>query len=170
MPQTYYPGAYHSTVDFHAKVHDTSLTYMPLGKTVASTMEAEQKAIVELFEPYGRMNATLGYESLDPTTNPARSNGIGFAYIYPPVEVFQKGQIQLWKVTDNGVDSHPVHLHLNNAQIINRVGWDGVIKPPEPDERGWKATIRMNPLEAIFIAQKADLPTIPFRSRTAYGR
>ena len=54
------------------------------------------------------------------------------------------------------------HIHLNNAQIINRVGWDGTIKPPEPYERGWKETIRMNPLEAIFIAQKADLPVPPF--------
>ncbi len=98
----------------------------------------------------------------DPTTNPATSNGVGFAYIDPPAEIFQRGQVQLWKITHNGVDTHPIHFHLNNAQIINRVGWDGVIKPPEPYERGWKETIRMNPLEVIFIAQKADLPTTPF--------
>ena len=109
------------------------------------------------------MNATLGYEIFDPTANPARSNGIGFAYIDPPVEVFQRGQVQLWKITHNGVDTHPIHIHLNNAQIINRVGWDGVIKPPEPYERGWKETIRMNPLESIFIAQKADLPVASLR-------
>ena len=162
VPQTYYPGAYHSDVDYHGRINDTSLTYLPLGSTIPRTLVAEQKAIVELFEQYGRMNATLGYEIFDPTANPARSNGIGFAYIDPPVEVFQRGQIQLWKITHNGVDSHPIHIHLNNAQIINRIGWDGVIKPPEPFERGWKETIRMNPLEAIFIAQKADLPTVPF--------
>jgi FtsP/CotA-like multicopper oxidase with cupredoxin domain len=162
VPQTYYPLAYHSTVDYHGHINDTSLTYTPLGTTGKRTLQAEQKAIVELFEQYGRMNATLGYEIFDPTTNPARSNGIGFAYMDPPVEIFQRGQIQLWKITHNGVDSHPIHIHLNNAQIINRVGWDGVIKPPEPYERGWKETIRMNPLEAIFIAQKADLPTVPF--------
>jgi FtsP/CotA-like multicopper oxidase with cupredoxin domain len=162
VPQTYYPPAYASAVDQHCRINDTSLTYLPLGKTVPNTLAAEQKAIVELFEPYGRMNATLGYEIFDPTANPARSNGIGFAYIDPAVEVFQRGQIQLWKITHNGVDTHPIHIHLNNAQIINRVGWDGMIKPPEPYERGWKETIRMNPLESIFIAQKADLPTTPF--------
>ncbi|MEW6660490.1 MAG: multicopper oxidase domain-containing protein [Thermodesulfobacteriota bacterium] len=162
VPQTYYPGAYSSPVDYHAHINDTSLTYLPLGTTLPKTLEAGQKAIVELFEPYGRMNATLGYEIFDPTANPARSNGIGFTYIDPPVEKFFRGEIQLWKITHNGVDTHPVHLHLNNAQIINRVGWDGVIKPPEPYERGWKETIRMNPLESIFIAQKADLPTLPF--------
>jgi FtsP/CotA-like multicopper oxidase with cupredoxin domain len=162
VPQTYYPGAYHAAVDSHGHINDTSLTYTPVGGLAPNTLQAEQKAIVELFEPYGRMNATLGYEIFDPTANPARSNGIGFAYTDPPVEIFQRGQIQLWKITHNGVDTHPIHIHLNNAQIINRVGWDGVIKPPEPYERGWKETIRMNPLESIFIAQKADLPTTPF--------
>ena len=162
VPQPYYPPAYASPVPQHCRINDTSLTYKGLGLAGTHTLQAEQKAIVELFEPYGRMNATLGYEIFDPTANPARSNGIGFAYIDPPVEVFQRGQIQLWKITHNGVDTHPVHIHLNNAQIINRVGWDGVIKPPEPYERGWKETIRMNPLESIFIAQKADLPVTPF--------
>lgn len=121
VPQTYYPGAYHAIVDYHAKINDTSLTYLPLSSTIPRTLQAEPKAIVELFEQYGRMSASLGQEISDPTTNPARSNGIGFAYIDPPVEVFQRGQIQLWKITHNGVDSHPVNLHLNNAQIINRV-------------------------------------------------
>jgi len=162
VPQTYYPGAYASAVDQHCRINDTSMTYKPVGGIGFKTLNAEQKAIVELFEPYGRMNATLGYEIFDPTANPARSNGVGFAYIDPPEEVFRSGETQIWKLTHNGVDTHPVHFHLVNVQIINRVGWDGVIKPPEPNERGWKETIRMNPLEAIFIAQKADLPTTPF--------
>jgi FtsP/CotA-like multicopper oxidase with cupredoxin domain len=163
VPQTYYPGAYHSNVDYHAKINDTSLTYIPVGKTAATVLQAGQKAITEIFEQYGRLQARLGYEIFDPTANPARSNGVGFAYIDPPAEKFFRGEVQLWKITHNGVDTHPIHIHLNNAQIINRVGWDGVIKPPEPYERGWKETIRMNPLESIFIAQKADLPTLPFR-------
>jgi FtsP/CotA-like multicopper oxidase with cupredoxin domain len=162
VPQTYYPGPYHSPVDYHAKINDTSLTYIPVGKTNATTLEAGQKAITEIFETYGRLQARLGYEFFDPTANPARANGVGFAYIDPPAEKFFRGEVQLWKITHNGVDTHPIHIHLNNAQIINRVGWDGVIKPPEPFERGWKETIRMNPLESIFIAQKADLPTLPF--------
>ena len=122
----------------------------------------EQKAITEVFDPYGRLSARLGYEFFDPTTNPPTTNGVGFAYIDPPAEIFTRGQVQIWKITHNGVDTHPIHIHLNNAQIINRIGWDGVIKQPEPYERGWKETIRMNPLEIIFIAQKADLPTTPF--------
>ena len=138
------------------------MTYTPVGGGAQKTMNLEQKAITEVFDQYGRLSARLGYEFFDPTTNPPTTNGVGFAYIDPPAEIFTRGQVQLWKITHNGVDTHPIHIHLNNAQIINRIGWDGVIKPPEPYERGWKETIRMNPLEIIFIAQKADLPTTPF--------
>ncbi len=162
VPQSYFPGAYHNSVNQTATINATSLTYTPVGGGPQKTLQCEQKAITEVFDQYGRLSARLGYETFDPTANPATSNGVGFAYIDPPAEIFTRGQVQLWKITHNGVDTHPVHIHLNNAQIINRVGWDGTIKPPEPYERGWKETIRMNPLEVIFIAQKADLPTTPF--------
>lgn len=162
VPQSYYPGAYNNPTDQHMTINATSLTYTPVGGG-QKTLHVKQKAITEVFDVYGRLSARLGYEFFDPTTNPARTTGVGFAYIDPPAEVFTRGQVQIWKITHNGVDTHPVHIHLNNAQIINRVGWDGVIKPPEPYERGWKETIRMNPLEVIYIAQKADLPTLPFK-------
>ena len=171
VPQTYYPGAYHSAVDQLWQINATSLTYIPFGAigSETRTLQLEQKAIVEVFDQYGRLSAKLGYETFDPTANPATSNGVGFTYIDPPVEIFRRGQVQIWKITHNGVDTHPIHIHLNNAQIINRVGWDGTIKPPEPYERGWKETIRMNPLEVIFIAQKADCLRFPSQSRTASG-
>jgi FtsP/CotA-like multicopper oxidase with cupredoxin domain len=167
VPQTYYPPPYQTATDQHARINNTALTYTPVGSTVPKTLTAQQKAIVELFEPYGRMNATLGYEFFEPNANPARSNGVGFAYIDPPDEIFRTGETQIWKITHNGVDTHAIHFHLVNVQLINRVGWDGVIKPPEPNERGWKETIRMNPLESIYVAMKADLPKVPFSVPTS---
>ena len=70
---------------------------------------------------------------------------------------------QIWKITHNGVDTHPVHFHLFNVQVINRVGWDGPIRPPDPNELGWKETVRMNPLEDVIVALR---PTsqVPFGS------
>ena len=38
---------------------------------------------------------------------------------------------QIWKITHNGVDTHPIHFHLYNVQILNRVTWDNIIIPPE---------------------------------------
>ena len=59
---------------------------------------------------------------------------------------------QIWKFTHNGVDTHVMHFHLFNVQVVNRVGWDGAIKPLEPNEIGWKESVRMNPLEDIIVA------------------
>jgi hypothetical protein len=87
------------------------------------------------------------------------------AYIDAPVErldAIKDGETQIWKVTHNGVDGHPVHFHMVNVQVINRVAWDGQIRPPEPNEVGWKETLRMNPLEDVYVAVRAAHPVVPF--------
>jgi FtsP/CotA-like multicopper oxidase with cupredoxin domain len=122
------------------------------------------KAIQELFDPiYGRMNATLAVELPFSTSTVATT--IPLAYVDVPVErldAIKEGETQIWKVTHNGVDGHPVHFHLVNVQVINRVGWDGTIKPPDANEVGWKETLRMNPLEDVYVAVKAKRPVTPF--------
>ena len=109
------------------------------------------KTIQELFTlDYGRMNATLGVEL--PFTNFLIQTTIPYGYIDPPTELFKDGDTQLWKITHNGVDTHFIHFHLFTVQVVNRVGWDGAIKPPDPNELSWKDTVRMNPLEDILVA------------------
>ncbi|AXS81036.1 fibronectin type III domain-containing protein [Dechloromonas sp. HYN0024] len=118
------------------------------------------KAIQELFDKYGRMNATLGAEL--PATTALTQTTIPLGYIDPVTETLPAGETQIWKITHNGVDAHPVHFHLLNVQVINRVGWDGTLKEPEDGERGWKETVKMNPLEDIIVAVKAArLPPLP---------
>ncbi len=124
------------------------------------TVPMQPKAIQELWDPYGRMNATLGVEL--PFTNNNIQTTIPLGYIDPTTEIVPEGQTQLWKITHNGVDTHPVHVHLYNMQIINRVGWDGAIRPPEDNELGWKETVRMNPLEDIIVALQPRTMTLPF--------
>ena len=119
------------------------------------------KAIQELFTlDYGRMNATLGVEL--PFTNFLVQTTIPYGYIDPPTELLQNGQIQIWKITHNGVDTHFIHFHLYDVQVINRVGWDGMIKPPDVNEVGWKDTVRMNPLEDIIVALRPMSQTLPW--------
>ena len=121
----------------------------------------QPKAIQELWDSYGRMNATLGVE-LPFTTNVIQTT-IPLGYIDPPTEIVPSGQNQLWKITHNGVDTHPVHFHLYNVQVINRVGWDGAIRIPDPNELGWKETVRMSPLEDIVVALQPKHQTgLPF--------
>ena len=122
-------------------------------------IQMQPKAIQELFElDYGRMNATLGVEL--PFTNFNTQTTIPLGYLDPATEIMTNSDAatpvgtagdgtQIWKITHNGVDTHAIHFHLFNVQLINRVGWDGAIRPPDPNELGWKETVRMNPLDAV---------------------
>ncbi|MDP4302523.1 cupredoxin domain-containing protein [Leptothrix discophora] len=134
---------------------DTYLNGLPTGSNLVKT-----KAIHELFEPtFGRMNAILAVEI--PFTSALTQTTIPLAMIDPPTEEFSDGETQIWKITHNGVDTHPVHFHLLNVQLINRVGWDGWISPPTAAEVGWKETIKMNPLEDVVVAVRAKRPPLP---------
>jgi FtsP/CotA-like multicopper oxidase with cupredoxin domain len=145
------------TTDNYARIQNTQ------GMTIGNGtfVDMKPKAIHELFEvDYGKMNSILASEL--PQTNYNNQTTIPLAYVDPPSEFVAPDQVQLWKVTHNGVDSHAVHFHLFDVQLINRVGWDGAIRPPDPNELGWKETVRMNPLEDAIVALRPVLPPTPF--------
>jgi FtsP/CotA-like multicopper oxidase with cupredoxin domain len=132
------------------------------------------KAIQELFEmDYGRMNATLGVEL--PFTNARNQTTLPLGFAEPTSEFLKPtkwGDTQIgtardgtaiWKLTHNGVDTHVIHFHLYNVQLINRVGWDGAIRPPDDNELGWKESVRMNPLEDAIVAMRPVTPDLPFK-------
>ncbi|MGY0197256.1 fibronectin type III domain-containing protein [Leptothrix sp. BB-4] len=124
------------------------------------------KAIQELFDPtYGRLNATFGVEI--PYTSALTQTTIPLGYVDPVTEEFADGETQIWKITHNGVDTHPIHFHLLNVQLVNRVGWDNFVTPPEANELGWKEVIKMSPLEDVIVAVRAKKPTI--RTASADG-
>ena len=60
------------------------------------------------------------------------------------------------------MDTHPIHFHLYDVQVLNRVTWDNIIIPPEPTELGWKDTVRVSPLEDTIVALRPIIPTVPF--------
>jgi hypothetical protein len=45
------------------------------------------------------------------------------------------------------------------VQLLNRVGWDGIIRKPDANELGWKDTVRVSPLEDTIVALR---PVVPF--------
>lgn len=151
-------------------IQDNSATFNVPGTTTNVTMPITPKAIAEEFEQiYGRMNATLGVEL--PNTNFQNQTTIMLGYVDPTTEnmtdsiapIGQTGDgTQIWKITHNGVDTHAIHFHLFDVQLINRVGWDGSIRMPDENERGWKDTVRMNPLEDCIVALRPVAPKLPF--------
>lgn len=182
IPEAAYGTGYGATfTDNYVKLPDNSVVFSPpAGSTLpvftppagsplppgsctdgTCTFPTVPKAIQELFElNYGRMNATLGVEL--PFTNANTQTTIPLGYIDPLTEIINNGDTQFWKITHNGVDTHFIHFHLFNVQLINRIGWDGTVKPPDPNELGWKDTVRMNPLEITVVALKPLIPSVPF--------
>ena len=161
VPEPTYPVASggNSPTATYARIQDNTITYTPVGG-VQTTYTFDQKAIQELFTlDYGRMNATLGVEL--PFTNFLTQTTIPYGYVDWPTEIMRDGQTQIWKITHNGVDTHFIHFHLFNVQVINRIGWDGAVKPPDPNELGWKDTVRMNPLEDIAFAMQPIKQNLP---------
>ncbi len=158
------------------KIQDTTHSFTPYGSTTAALVQMHPMSLIEDFtSDYGRMNALIGNEI--PNTNIQNQTSIPQTYKDPPVELLQvsdtkdvqvtpQGTLadgtQLWKFTHNGVDTHVIHVHMFTAQLVNRVGWDGAIRGPEPNELGFKDTFRMNPLEDIILAIRPIQLNLPF--------
>jgi FtsP/CotA-like multicopper oxidase with cupredoxin domain len=176
IPQSGYNSAYNANFqDKYIRQFEDQVTFTTIdGRTV--TIPIQSKAIQdEMGEAYdvdfGRMSSMLGLEL---PGAPAGGRGfILYPFISPPVDLFKEsltgskiGELddgtQIWRITHNGVDTHAIHVHLFNAQLINRVAWDGAIIPPDPNELGWKETFRVNPLEHTIIAFRPVKPNLPF--------
>ncbi len=165
--------AYGAASNTYVRIQDTSVNFTPTNPAGPNTtVPLQPKAIQELFElNYGRMNATLGVEL--PFTNGNNQTTVPLGYAEPTTEIMSPSDVgtpvgslgdgtQIWKITHNGVDTHAIHFHLFNVQLINRVGWDGAIRAPDANELGWKETVRMNPLEDAIVALRPVTPELPF--------
>jgi FtsP/CotA-like multicopper oxidase with cupredoxin domain len=129
------------------------------------------------FDEYGRMQATLGVEVVPAT--PGLQNVVLYPFVNPVTEIIDVSGLpvanvkvepissatdgtQIWKITHNGVDTHPIHFHAYDVQVLNRVTWDNIIIPPETTELGWKDTVRISPLEDTIVALRPVIPWLPF--------
>ncbi|MFB3817806.1 MAG: multicopper oxidase domain-containing protein [Candidatus Methylomirabilales bacterium] len=162
------------------QIYDTSLTFDTLaGNTLTIPLRPKmiQDEMGEAFEhEYGRMSGFLGVET--PNAQAGLQNMILYPYVSPPTEVIDGVELpagvdlqpiasaddgtQIWKITHNGVDTHPIHFHLYDVQLLNRVGWDGIVRKPDANELGWKDTVRISPLEDTIVALRPLIPQVPF--------
>lgn len=120
----------------------------------------------ETFDSYGRLEQRLG------TTTPGLvSKGFGLEYMAPPTEVVTNNATEVWRVFNLTGDTHPIHFHLVNVQILSRQPFQlisgrftptGVARGPEPNELGWKETVQMHPMEVISVIMQFALPAVPF--------
>ena len=139
---------------------------VPLGvTTLPPGVPVRQLTLNETFDGYGRLAQLLG-------TNVAVAGGFGRAYMDATTESVAAGSTEVWQIANLTADTHPIHFHLVNAQIISRQAFGGnytgtpnlMGAPVAPAlyERGWKETVRMNPGEVTTVIMKFNLPATPF--------
>jgi spore coat protein A, manganese oxidase len=134
---------------------------------------------------YGRLIQFLG------TTVVTGVDEWGTPIFYQPFmagrgEVVIPGATEIWEIYNLTGDTHPIHFHLINCQILSRQTFDDagylaagaaaptgtqvdptpfladLPEPPDPNESGWKETVRMNPHTVTRVIAKFDLPKLPW--------
>jgi len=123
----------------------------------------------EDFDDYGRLIQTMGTFTSESLNN----QGIptwGLPYESTPTETPAAGAIEVWQIMNLTGDTHPIHFHLVNVQLIQRQpfegnpnswSYSGPPMPPDADEIGWKDTVRMNPGEIATVIMQFNLPELP---------
>lgn len=175
VPTSKYNSAYNKSfpTDAFVRIQDNSMTFKTLNDltlNIPLEPKAIQDEMSEAFDDYGRMEGKLGLEL--PFTQAGRQTFVLQKYQDPTTEgvkaeltamspVVGDGT-QIWKITHNGVDTHPIHFHAFDVQLINRVGWDGIIREPDPNELGWKETVKVSPLEDTIVALRPIVAKQPF--------
>ncbi len=161
---------------------DQTFQFQTIDNKKVSNVKLESKAMhdemgASFDATYGRMNSNLGMQIPIPTTNNA--NMIIYNYSDKPSEIITDSPAgavqvsstllqtladgtQIWNLSHNGVDTHPIHFHIFDVQLINRLGWDGRVARPDLNELGWKDTVRISPLEDTIVALRPVSPKLPF--------
>jgi spore coat protein A, manganese oxidase len=101
-----------------------------------------------------------------------------------PTETPRVGTVEDWVYVNLTGDTHPMHTHLVTSQVIGRTPFDadayqaaygslfgvpggidptpfatGPMEPPDPTERGFKDTVKVNPGYFTTVRARYDLPT-----------
>lgn len=144
----------------------TSLTQIT-ALTPTAGVPARELVLYEAQDSLGRLMPMLGTVAGGPR-----------AWDDPVTERPKVGTTEIWSILNTTGDAHPVHLHQVQFQILDRQPvtvaglptdpkvirpWSitvtpaGPAVPPDPNEAGWKDTVRANPGEVTRVIAKFDL-------------
>ncbi len=149
----------------------------------------------EYFDESGRLIQLLGNTTDLSGTAPDGTRLYGQPYFDPNTLMSSDYQsprpntVEVWRIFNTTGDTHPMHFHLVNVQILARQAYNADLfdttgqlefgnwpadlttgraaspRPPDPNELGWKETVRMNPGEVITVAMRFGLPPDPIVDR-----
>jgi len=159
-----------------------SITTAPLPIPTRKGIVVRQLTLNEAVDAYNRLIQMLGTNIKTP------AGDFGRPYYDPkdpegsiPTEVSTNNAVEVWQIANLTGDTHPIHFHLSNVQILSRQGFDpitygattaigaaatptglGTARGPEATELGWKETVKMHPGEITTVIMKLALPAVPF--------
>src|SRR6185369_1405608 len=91
--------------------------------TPSTQSPAKAKTLDEGYDSHGRLMQMLGSPEIS-------------GYLSTPVDIASQGETQMWEIYNLTGDTHPMHLHLVNVQMLKHEAWafeDGhPVKPLRP--------------------------------------
>lgn len=149
---------------------DPSVPAFPFHGTVTRHL-----TLNEDFDEYGRLVQTVGTFASKSTNNQGLPTW-GLSYLDGATETPAAGATEVWQIFNLTADTHPMHFHLVNVQLIQRQKFEGnpssyklsgAPMRPDTNEVGWKETVRCNPGEVTTVIMKFDLPKLPTAEMTS---
>ncbi len=129
----------------------------------------------EAFDAYGRLIQMLGTDVAPVPPVGKATPAFGRAYdALPLTENVAAGSTEVWEIVNLTADTHPMHFHLVNVQVLSRQAfsvkqyaggipnYQGQLIAPDANELGWRETVRMNPGQVTRVIMRFDLPAVPF--------
>lgn len=117
-------------------------TLMPVELLAASAAVATRKFNIGHIMHHGGGMGQMAMHPIDGKTFDAQRTD----------EVVHTGSIEIWEFDNStGTETHPMHLHAGQFQVLSRTGGRGVV---QPWEKGWKDTVLAFPGEKVQIIIK----------------
>ncbi|MER7456051.1 hypothetical protein [Micromonospora sp. NPDC126480] len=175
VPQPAYDPAFGTRTpgETTVPVHATTVGFTPAGGAAPVLLPLAVKAVQQVFEPaHGRLAGRLGVGH--PHGGPLAPVALPLGPTDPATEVVHVSDpatpvgaptdgTQLWRIRGASRQTQPIRLDGVDLQLVNRAGWDGTLRPPEPNELGWKQVVRVNPREDVVVALRPVAPPLPFK-------
>jgi len=157
-----------------------SATTAPLPIPTRPGITVRSLTLNEILDANGRLAQMLGTNVATFAGDFSRPYGDPADPLSEATETPTAGATEVWQIANLTGDTHPIHFHLVNAQILSRQPFDvapyasavpgqaitptftGPARGPAATELGWKETIQMHPGEVTTVIMKFDLPKVPF--------
>jgi spore coat protein A, manganese oxidase len=131
----------------------------PEGVKDDSVLPARLRTVEKLQESAAVKTRMLSLDEIDDSVqNPVKMQLNGANWHDPVTENPVLNSTEIWSFINPTDDSHPIHLHLVRFQILDRrkfetfgyltrqnLRFTGPPVPPDPEEAGWKDTVRAEP-------------------------